>query len=355
MVAGRDDARFLNLNMIERSDEAVDLVEAVANETWRLLGKGGNPGKKHKAGCAAFIGDLLKVYGSDAERYAYRTLGTSDFTGQRIGFRVFKNVVTGFERAGFIRLKKGTGGGKLIGQATRFRATPKLVGIAASFAVDVSDWRKHFRSLPRPKEIANPLVLKTASEAGMGKKRPGSPMPFVIGDPKAEEAMKQGQEINAYFADVAVDPDDAHYAFQRVFNEGNVAGFDWNRGGRLVSMGDSYQQMPADDRSKIKLNGEPVVELDIRASHLTILHAKLGRPFDPAGDDPYRHPKIPRNVLKAWVTMTLGYDRFQTRWSSDAVDDYREATGRKLGKDFPIKIVREEALRLVVRSRNAVD
>jgi hypothetical protein len=88
-------------------------------------------------------------------------------------------------------------------------------------------------------------------------------------------------------------------------------------------MGDSYQQMPAEDRSKIKLNGEPVVELDIRASHLTILHAKLRRPFDPAGDDPYRHPKIPRYVLKAWVTMTLGYDRFQTRWSSGAVNGPR--------------------------------
>lgn len=97
----------------------------------------------------------------------------------------------------------------------------------------------------------------------------------------------------------------------------------------------------------MRIAGEATVEIDIRASHLTILHALLARPFDRHGPDPYRHPDIPRDVVKRWVTMTLGFDSFQSKWSSLAVKAYREETGRTLGKDYPIKRVREEVLELL--------
>jgi hypothetical protein len=43
-------------------------------------------------------------------------------------------------------------------------------------------------------------------------------------------------------------------------------------GGRLYSQHftDSYQVMGGDERLKMTINGEPVAEIDIRASYLTI-------------------------------------------------------------------------------------
>jgi hypothetical protein len=143
---------------------------------------------------------------------------------------------------------------------------------------------------------------------------------------------------------VEIEPAESHYAFQRVFNQGDDFGFAWNKGGRLYSMGDSYQQMRRRDRQTMKLNGEAVAELDIRASHLTILHASLKVRFDPLTADPYNVPSIPRDVVKAWVTMTLGYDRFQTRWSKENKHKYRATIGGELQGDFPIGMVREKVL-----------
>jgi hypothetical protein len=55
------------------------------------------------------------------------------------------------------------------------------------------------------------------------------------------------------------------------------------------------------------LDGEPVAELDITASYLTVLHGKLGKPLPVAeGCDPYSAvPGVPRGIVKGWVVATL--------------------------------------------------
>ena len=232
----------------------------------------------------------------------------------------------------------------MVGEATRFRATTTLLALAATYGVIPSNVPAHFRSMPRPVKIKNPLVLKTASRPMGYRKMPGVPMPFNPEEPRAVELAAQVDAINSYLAGVLIEPDGAHYAFQRVFNDGNVPGSKFRKGGRLISMGASYQNGPKDGRKDITINGEATVELDIRASHLTILHARLGAAFDPHAGDPYHHPDIPRDVVKAWVTMTLGYDKFQTRWSDDVRADYRKKHGGDIGKDFPISYVRGEVL-----------
>jgi hypothetical protein len=55
---------------------------------------------------------------------------------------------------------------------------------------------------------------------------------------------------------------------------------------------------------RIAIGGEPVAELDIAASHLTLLHGLLGLPA-PQGD-PYEVEGLPRDVVKGWVTATIG-------------------------------------------------
>jgi hypothetical protein len=59
---------------------------------------------------------------------------------------------------------------------------------------------------------------------------------------------------------------------------------------------DNYQRAKKASRAKMTIDGHPVVELDLTASHLTILHALRGRAFDPS-NDPYAIEGFPRSVV----------------------------------------------------------
>lgn len=346
MAKARDNARYLNLRMYPASDAAKELVDRFAQETWaQSSSTRKRASKSHIVASGAFIGDLLKAAESNGS--CYRQMGRSSFSGKRIGYRALKKVVDGAKAAKLITVVEGVGGGALVGEATRFRATSALLMLADSFGVSPAEWQRHFRSDPRPAKIAEPLVLKSSSKLIGRSKRDGVRLPIYAANPMATAFARQVDEINAFFAGIPIEPDSDHYAFHRVFSQGDLPSFNWDKGGRLYSMGDSYQQRKAPQRAAMKLDGEPVVEIDIRASHLTILHAKLGVPFLCKGSDPYEHPSLPRHVVKMWITMTLGYDRFQSRWSSDAVEEYGAKYGRALGEDYPIKAVREEVLKLL--------
>lgn len=56
----------------------------------------------------------------------------------------------------------------------------------------------------------------------------------------------------------------------RIFN-GNM-----NRGGRLYGLGSSWQNIPAAERPRISIDGEPVVELDYSTLHPSLLYAEVG-------------------------------------------------------------------------------
>jgi hypothetical protein len=65
---------------------------------------------------------------------------------------------------------------------------------------------------------------------------------------------------------------------------------------------------PPEKRLEMTINGEAVAEIDIRASHLTIIYAKLGAPLRP-DKDPYegiKHLGVDRTIAKLWVVVSLG-------------------------------------------------
>ena len=63
----------------------------------------------------------------------------------------------------------------------------------------------------------------------------------------------------------------------------------------------------------MKINGEPVAENDIKASYLTIVLPHLGGELL-ADDNIYAVDWLPREVVKAWITATLGFEGFYDRW-----------------------------------------
>jgi hypothetical protein len=97
--------------------------------------------------------------------------------------------------------------------------------------------------------------------------------------------------------------------FKRVFTVSMLLGGRWH----AVGNEGNYQRMPEAERLRITIAGEPVVEVDVRASHLSIMHGLLGLSL-PEGD-PYEFPGVPRPVAKAWITATLGKGTLVKRWA----------------------------------------
>jgi hypothetical protein len=105
----------------------------------------------------------------------------------------------------------------------------------------------------------------------------------------------------------------------------------------------NYQRAKKAARAQITIDGRAVIELDLTASHLTILHALHGLPFDPA-QDPYAIEGLPRDVAKKWVTMTLGHDRLHRSWPRGARADLDPVVGGNLVEVFPLGKTRDRIL-----------
>jgi hypothetical protein len=104
-----------------------------------------------------------------------------------------------------------------------------------------------------------------------------------------------------------------HRGYRRIFNCGDQEGFDWNKGGRLYSQGeDSYQRLHKDERLKMLIDGQPVVEIDVTASFLTILHARCARPLD-LSRDPYARRRAVQIWRQYWASRPC-----VSRWNRSA-------------------------------------
>jgi opacity protein-like surface antigen len=101
-----------------------------------------------------------------------------------------------------------------------------------------------------------------------------------------------------------------HHGYYRQFECGDHPKFDWQLGGRLYSQGKhNYQQIPSAERRWMTIGGQPVCEVDVRASTLTIFHAMARHPLDFTTNpdlDPYALPGLDRDVVKTFITTTFG-------------------------------------------------
>lgn len=157
--------------------------------------------------------------------------------------------------------------------------------------------------------------------------------------PEVDRICEQIRTINVFLEQVVITGGE-HQGFYRGFEHGDQPGFHWNKGGRLYSIGpDNYQRMKEADRLRMTLNGEGVVEIDIKSSYLTILHGRAGVTLDLSAD-PYSLPGVPRDVVKGWLVATLGNQKHLTRWPYHHAEEYLEKTGRSLSRDYPISCIK---------------
>lgn len=177
--------------------------------------------------------------------------------------------------------------------ATRIRATPALIAIAQRHGITSTNLPNHYHK--RASKLTRLIVLrggKYAGKRGRVLKCPDTNQTAAI--------RSQVERINAIYAgrDFGDLPQPQVY---RLFNRADAEGFAFNKGGRLYG---DYQSLESEQRRQLMINGRPAIELDLKASQLTILYGVTGTPM-PEGD-PYAIEGLPRGVVKGVVTAMIG-------------------------------------------------
>jgi hypothetical protein len=351
-------ARYAALDSRAYTDQAQQLVDHVFMQVMKA-DRQRAPSEKTKRqirhGVEGFVGDLLLAAGHEhAKGHVYRSLHASSFTDKDIGRRAFRQIIDQLSALGLLERFRGfqkkiqwePGGPEAVvrGHAARFRPTDKFMELAASFGIRADNAKEHFiDALPK-----SPLWLKASKRREGREKLRGRKLRFDK-TPKTEKMEAELHELNKFLDGFEL-RNGVHRGYIRIFNQGDDPEFDWNMGGRLYSRPEeNYQQKNEADRLRMTINGEPVCEIDIRASYLTIFLAGFGQELDWA-HDPYELEGIPRDIVKAWFVATFGHDKHHEKWLSDNVQDYRDGklvpgtTGRELGKDYPIKVLRQKLI-----------
>jgi hypothetical protein len=348
-----DGARYVALNALAVTPESKALVDRLTDTIEAEEITSGTRKKMMRYGrlrttVGAFLADLLVSASSEASNgWCYRSLQAATFTDGGVNYRQFTAVLDSLKRLSLVEHRPGrhrarkndfdeTGKSfvKAGGLASRFKATGALLTLARQAGIEVLDAKRHFeQALPD-----YPVVLKAPSEKdNRGRTIPGWEIGIIIA---ARETALQNKvrRINEFLSKVQIGGG-PHYGYRRIFNEGKLAGYTWDKGGRLYGVGETYQSFPRAQRLLMTLNGSPVVEIDVTASQLTILLGVTGQSFDPS-KDPYLVKGLPREVVKAWVTATFGSNKHPKRWPSRISSEFKKKHGRPLSKIARVADVR---------------
>jgi hypothetical protein len=329
-------APYATLNNLAATDQAKQLVDHVlervleANTSERRRGLYGKTQQQLRRGIEGFLGDLLRAAGHEnAKGFVHRSLYAGSFTGEDVGVRAFTQLIHGLKALGLIEHARGyqnrfrwvAGGPEVVSaaSASRFRATNQLLELAVYFGIPVKEAKAHFIvGLPK-----RPLQVRPSSRRDeYGQKLKGRLMPFKP-TPQTDALEAEVKELNEFFDGFEL-RGGTHRGFIRRFNKGDDPDFKWNMGGRLYSQGeDSFQLMNEKERLRMTINGEPVCEIDIRASFLTIYLAWFDQQLDWA-HDPYEElAGVPRDVAKTWFTATFGHEKHLQKWPKEISKDYK--------------------------------
>lgn len=207
---------------------------------------------------------------------AYRT--KSRYNALRISFKIVATVKA-MAAAGYVTINIGfldrdTG----ISRRTRIIATPKLLSLLED------EMRKPVNELV---QMVKCECIELRNEEGFVE---------YVDSRFTKAARKALQDYNDMMkcADITFPTDTMVTDTYRVFNG------DWDRGGRFYNHRWSF--MPKEQRLSIRMNGEPVVEVDYSAQHLRLLYAMLGYQI---ANDPYAVGSYARKAVKDAILIML--------------------------------------------------
>ena len=315
-------------------------------------------GKQQRPSRLTAAMDALGAILSDLCRYRSQGrdgkhgVAPNDFSSEALGFgrTAFMLVKNALEGAGLILVKKGwnfTGesfDGSLArygGSLTMFRLAPVLVEQLGELCG--SEVAKHW-SHGRPKALPDKplLLLRARKKAGRAED-----LDYSCEEPGVGNLMRRLGRLNTFLLGRVEGV--AFGGLRRIYNDGDYPRWRWKRGGRYYSRreGEAYEGLGGLGRVEtILLDGEAVNEVDIRASHLAVLHGVLGLPFDPGHQDPYACGNVAREAVKVFITASIGRGHIRAKgWSRGNLASYSEQTrGRNLTEDYSLEEVRSAVL-----------
>jgi len=362
----KDDDLYLDLDakcVSQSSIQAIyDLISLIrSREGWKY-----KVGEKTQRAFIGLVHGLLGHASRMDETRLYRSLQKESFKGAYVGYDPFIRVFNAFKNAGFIDVWPGYNNRDKdscgASYATRLRATPVLFEFLIRYAITPSNYGDHFRPIVIfPDTVPDPVRVRESKGGDWKYPERGRLLPLDLTDPRVQPLIDRVNRLHSFYAK----QDFQGCIFKglyRLFNQGELATFAFNKGGRFYVIGD-YQKKSQKERTAIRINGEAVAEVDVSASHLTIAHVMLDMPILAAGDL-YAVPGIEvRDVVKMFVTVTLGMGKLAPHWPKDSKVRYLrktlgidnradKVTGRKarkytkeelgrLQQDYPIGKVRE--------------
>jgi hypothetical protein len=139
---------------------------------------------------------------------------------------------------------------------------------------------------------------------------------------EAKVMMALVDKYNKFMAKQSVESaegDLLHTSLSRVFSRGELADKDskFVFGGRFYGEGTNYQQLPQIERKRIRINDEPVYELDFKCIHISIHCSKEGITL-PEGFDVYSQYDVANYTLDPEMTALA------TAWYKHDYNPYRE-------------------------------
>lgn len=358
-----ESACLVSLTGSARSSAAAMLVQKLLdeailphrNESARKKNVGDATRAKLQKATAALLADLTNLARpgrqSEVPLAGAHGMSRSHFSSAELGFGydIFVQVVGGLEAEGLLARRVGyprwgAPRGQKDGMATCFLMTELLLERAAAAGVLLDDWATHWTLKPFiVSGNSKRLELRAQRKAAKGAKLPSVGLPVDLSEPRAAELDAQIARINRFL--LAQNIDGLSFrGLRRIFNDGDQPDFSWNKGGRFytISGGQAYERWSSDVRQRlITIDGERVAEVDLRASHLTLLHGLAGQPMETT-QDPYTISGLPRTVVKLWIAQAIGSSNPRpSQWSKKSRDGYAEALpGCWLADDYPIAEVR---------------
>ena len=328
------DARYMGLMCPPASPEAralvADIINIIEQSEQRQRARKAKDKAAFRSAVGLITGDLLIALEVKEHGWSYHGLSPAAFDDRPVGYKTFKPIVETMEAVGLISISKGRnaqapqfdeGAAPAYhpSLASRFRPTQVMVSMAEQAGVHHGSARKHF-----PQQLPNNVIeVRGKSTTVRGMKTKGKKLKLAHTE-KSKAMEADVKSLNRFLAGFELEGG-SFSGYRRLFSNGDIAGFDFQWGGRLYGVGDdSYQTIKKTERQKMTIGGEDVVEIDINASYLTIFHGMAGYPL-PNRDDLYAIGGYNRTIVKAWITATIGHHGFHTKWPDNAIKEIKAA------------------------------
>jgi len=263
----------------------------------------------------------------------FRSMKTSAFSGSEVPYRVFKFVSGYLIEEGYLVRVEGEWSE---GMASSFYISEKLVKWCEDKGVTARDFG-----------VTNLVRAKYKRSWSKGKKVQGKSAADISTTEDYPNQVRIVDAINHYLSQHTLNGVPFVGLF-RSFNNFDDSKRELKDGGRLYAEGGSYQRLSQEQRLTLKIDGECVAEVDIKASHFNLVFL-VARMLDKTipelepEEDPYHIDSLPRDVVKEWFVAYTATLKPRSRWSEDAFKSLKEE-GIDLA-DYKVKEVGEAVAR----------